>query len=87
VLILEAGYSIAMWIPKLRVVCFFLITLLHLQISVLMGMWFFGFVMIFLSSFAFGLYILKDLSPILYIISRRIKSTRAARTVPRIAES
>jgi hypothetical protein len=87
VLILEAGYTIAMWIPKLRVVCFFLITFLHLQISVFMGMWFFGFVMIFLSSFAFGHYILKDLSPILYLVSRRIKSTRAIKTVPRIAES
>lgn len=62
VLIIEAGYIVAMWIPKLRVVCLVLISALHLNISILMGMWFFGFVMIFLSFFAFGHYIIKDLT-------------------------
>jgi hypothetical protein len=35
--------------------------LLHLGISFLMGMWFFGFVMVFLSVFAFGHEVLGDL--------------------------
>lgn len=85
VLIVEGGYIFTMWIPKLRTLWLLMIILLHLVISVVMGMWFFGFVMVFLSLFAFGKDARKDLLPIL-ARHRLVKNFRDSRNhLPDIA--
>jgi hypothetical protein len=60
ILIVEIGYSVFMWIPKIRVIWLALIILLHSGIGIFLGMWYFALVMIFLSLFAFGYDVLKD---------------------------
>ncbi len=45
-LIIELGYPIAMWIPKLRSVWFLGVVMLHLGIVIFMGMPLFGLIMI-----------------------------------------
>jgi len=52
--ILETGYSLGMWIPRLRVLWLAGIVALHLGIGLFLGLWFFGLIMIALSVSAFG---------------------------------
>ncbi|WP_264530143.1 HTTM domain-containing protein [Flavobacterium sp. N502540] len=61
VLIIEIGYSVFIWYPKTRTIWYIFIILLHINIGVIMGMWFFAFVMIFLNTFAFGSDVLNDI--------------------------
>jgi len=53
-MILETGYCVAMWVPRLRV--FWLVAMigLHLGIGAFLGLWAFGVIMIVLSVSAFG---------------------------------
>ena len=61
VLVIELGYAFFMWQKNIRVVWLCLIILLHVNIGLLMGMWYFASIMIFLSLFAFADDILNDL--------------------------
>ncbi len=54
VLFLEMGYSVFIWIPKVRVVFLILISILHFNIGLFLGMWLFGIIMILFSLVAFG---------------------------------
>jgi len=61
VLIVEIGYVVFMWKKNIRVWWLAMIIALHLGIGIFMGMWFFATVMIFLSVFAFGDDVLRDI--------------------------
>lgn len=61
VLIIEIGYVLFMWKKNIRVWWLAMIVALHLGIGIFMGMWFFASVMIFLSVFAFGDDVLRDI--------------------------
>jgi hypothetical protein len=54
VMLIETGYCIAMWIPRLRVVWMAGIIVLHLGIALFMGLGLFGLIMILLTVSAFG---------------------------------
>jgi len=58
---IEAGYCIAMWIPRMRVFWLAAIILLHSGIAVFLGLWLFGLIMILLSVSAFGYDALLDI--------------------------
>lgn len=53
-IILETGYCVAMWIPRVRVLWLAGIVSFHLGIGLFLGLWLFGLVMILLSVSAFG---------------------------------
>ena len=53
-MILETGYSIGMWIPRVRVFWLAGIVALHVGIGLFLGLWLFGLIMIVLSVSAFG---------------------------------
>lgn len=61
VLVVEIGYVYFMWKRNVRVFWLGMIVGLHLGIGIIMGMWFFAAVMIFLSVFAFGDDVLRDI--------------------------
>ncbi len=61
VLVIEIGYAFFMWKSKIRIIWFLMIVGLHLNIGLLMGMWYFAFIMIFLTTFAFGHDVIKDI--------------------------
>jgi hypothetical protein len=53
-MLIESGYCIAMWIPRLRVLWMAGIIALHLGIALFMGLGLFGLIMILLTISAFG---------------------------------
>jgi hypothetical protein len=53
-MVIESGYCIAMWVPRLRVVWMAGIVVLHLGIALFMGLGLFGLIMILLTISAFG---------------------------------
>ena len=57
----ESLYCIGVWVPKVRVFWLFAIIGLHIGISVFLGLWLFGLIMILLSVAAFGADVLKDI--------------------------
>jgi hypothetical protein len=77
VLIIELGYTFFMWRKNIRVLWLFLIISLHFNIGLLMGMWYFAFIMIFLSVFAFGDDVISDINS--YRRNRTLKSFNAVR--------
>lgn len=54
-MLIETGYCIGMWIPKLRFFWLTSIIALHIGIGMFLGLWLFGSIMILLSVAAFGL--------------------------------
>jgi hypothetical protein len=54
VMLMEAGYCVAMWVPRLRVCWIAGIIVLHLGIALFMGLGLFGLIMILLTISAFG---------------------------------
>ena len=60
-MIVETGYCIGMWIPRLRVVWLAAIVGLHVGIGLFLGLALFGLIMILLSLSAFGYLALGDL--------------------------
>ncbi|MFN2621282.1 MAG: hypothetical protein ABR611_00405 [Chthoniobacterales bacterium] len=54
VMLIETGYCVAMWVPRLRVFWMVGIIVLHLGIAVFMGLGLFGLIMILLTISAFG---------------------------------
>jgi len=60
-MIIETGYFIGMYIPKVRVLWLTGIIMLHLGIGMFLGLWLFGLIMILLSISAFGYYAWQDL--------------------------
>lgn len=61
VMLIEAGYCVAMWVPRLRVCWMAGIIVLHLGIALFMGLGLFGIIMILLSISAFGWEVWNDL--------------------------
>jgi hypothetical protein len=61
-MLIESGYCIAMWVPRVRVVWMMGIVLLHLGIAVFMGLGLFGIIMILLSISAFGWEVWNDIT-------------------------
>ena len=59
-MLIETGYCIGMWIPKLRVFWLLGIISLHIGIALFLGLWLFGTIMILLSVAAFGFDAYKD---------------------------
>jgi len=53
-IVVESGYFVAMWVPRLRVLWLAAIIGLHLGIGLFLGLWLFGIIMILLSLAAFG---------------------------------
>ena len=64
-LIIETGYFIGMWIPKVRVLWLIGMILLHLGIGLFLGLWLFGLIMIIMSVSAFGFYAYQDVRKII----------------------
>lgn len=60
-MIVETGYCVAMWIPKLRVFWLAAIIMLHTGIAMFLGLWLFGLIMIILSISAFGYDVWQDI--------------------------
>jgi hypothetical protein len=60
-ILIESGYWIAMWIPRVRVVWMMGIVVLHLGIALFMGLGLFGVIMILLSISAFGWEVWNDI--------------------------
>ncbi|MBO9566007.1 MAG: HTTM domain-containing protein [Niastella sp.] len=60
-IIIETGYIIFIWIPKVRVFWLAAIIALHVGICVFLGLWLFGLIMILLSVSAFGTDAWKDI--------------------------
>ena len=60
-MLIESGYFIAMWVPRLRVVWMMGIFVLHLGIALFMGLGLFGLIMILLSISAFGQEVWNDI--------------------------
>jgi len=73
-IITETLYSIAVWIPRVRVFWISAIVLLHLGIGMLLGLWLFALMMIVLSLSAFGYSVYLD-------VDKRI-SQRSEFTMP-----
>lgn len=65
-MLVESGYFIAMWVPRVRVAWMMGIVVLHFGIAVFLGLGLFGIIMILLSISAFGWEVWTDLT-----ISRR----------------
>ncbi|MCB0852215.1 MAG: hypothetical protein KDD63_08345 [Bacteroidetes bacterium] len=59
-MIVEAGYCVGMWIPRVRIFWLLGIVSLHIGIILFLGLWLFGTVMIFLSISAFGYAAFQD---------------------------
>ena len=57
---IESGYPIAMWVPRLRTFWLLGIVALHAGIMLLLGLRLFGLIMILLSLSAFGADALAD---------------------------
>jgi len=66
-MLIESGYCIAMWVPRVRVAWMMGIVLLHLGIAFFLGLGLFGIIMILLSISAFGWEVWNDVT----ISSRR----------------
>ncbi len=60
-MLIETGYCIGMWIPRLRVAWLGGIIFLHLGIGLFLGLWLFGIIMILLSVSAFGWEVYNDI--------------------------
>lgn len=60
-MLIETGYCIGMWIPRLRVFWLLGIISLHIGIGLFLGLWLFGIIMILLSISAFGFEAYKDI--------------------------
>ena len=60
-MIVETGYFIGMYIPKVRVFWLLGMIMLHLGIGMFLGLWLFGLVMIIMSVSAFGYYAWQDI--------------------------
>ena len=61
IIVVETGYCVGMWVPRLRVLWLAGIVSLHLGIGLFLGLWLFGLVMILLSLSAFGREALADI--------------------------
>jgi hypothetical protein len=72
-MLIESGYCIALWVPRVRVAWMMGIVLLHLGIAFFMGLGLFGIIMILLSISAFGWEVWTDIT-----ISRRRGALAAA---------
>jgi hypothetical protein len=59
-MVIESGYFLAMWVPRLRVVWMAAIIVLHLGIALFMGLGLFGIIMILLTISAFGYEVWTD---------------------------
>jgi hypothetical protein len=59
-IVVEAGYCVGMWIPRLRIFWLAAIVALHLGIGICLGLPLFGLIMILLSLAAFGHLALED---------------------------
>jgi hypothetical protein len=59
--LLESGYALAVWHPRVRSVWVVLIIGMHLGIGTFLGMWLFASIMIILNLGAFGAEIARDL--------------------------
>jgi hypothetical protein len=59
-MIVETGYFIGMFIPKVRAFWLLGMIMLHLGIGMFLGLWLFGLIMILLSVSAFGYYAWQD---------------------------
>ena len=70
-IVVESGYFVAVWVPRLRVIWLAAIIGLHLGIGMFLGLWLFGIMMILLSLSAFGYAALDD-----------VKAWLAARRAP-----
>jgi Vitamin K-dependent gamma-carboxylase len=60
-MIVETGYCIAMWIPRVRIFWIVAIIFLHIGIAVFLGLWLFALIMILLSISAFGYDVYSDI--------------------------
>ena len=60
-MIIEAGYFIGMYVPKVRILWLAGMIGLHLGIGMFLGLWLFGLIMIILSVSAFGYYAWQDI--------------------------
>ena len=70
-MVMESGYCVAMWVPRLRVVWMAGIIVLHLGIALFMGLGLFGLIMILLTISAFGYEAWTDIN-----VTRRRASVR-----------
>jgi hypothetical protein len=61
-MLIESGYFIAMWVPRVRVVWMMGIILLHLGIAFFMGLGLFGLIMILWTISAFGWEVWNDIT-------------------------
>jgi HTTM domain len=68
-IVVESGYFIALWVPRLRVIWLAAVIGLHLGIGLFLGLWLFGIIMILLSLSAFGYAALGDVKA--YLSARR----------------
>jgi len=60
VMVIETGYAVFMWLPKMRRLWFALVVGMHLGIGLFLGMWLFAGIMIVLNVGAFGWEVLQD---------------------------
>lgn len=75
VMLIEAGYCVAMWVPRLRVCWMAGVIVLHLGIALFMGLGLFGLIMILLTISAFGYEAWIDVKDTMRRASVRFHST------------
>jgi hypothetical protein len=77
-MVIESGYCVAMWVPRLRVVWMAGIVVLHLGIALFMGLGLFGVIMILLTISAFGYEAWSDVQNPVRRHSARLRFTARA---------